>query len=109
MFNLFKKKQVSVLEMHSPELTEKYKQEILNYFSHHNVMWRTFGIHSVIAIPHSDRVILRIELSYPALFIGKQGAMIKGLGAYLKSKVHKGTHIDLIESNPFSGVEVKSW
>lgn len=109
MFNLFKKKEVPVLEMHSPELTDKYKQELLNYFSHHNVMWRTFGIHSVTAIPHSDRVILRIELSYPGLLIGKQGAMIKGLGAYLKSKVHKGTHLDLVESNPFSGIEVKSW
>lgn len=109
MFSLFKKKETPLVEMHSPELTYKYKEEIINYFSHHNVMWRTFGIHSVTAIPHSDRIILRIELSYPGLLIGKQGAMIKGLGAYLKSRVHAGTHIDLVEKNPFLGVEAKTW
>lgn len=105
MFSLFAKKKVETTNQDA--LDAQVKQEIINYFNQIGFDYRVCQIHSVSTEISGKRIIVNVELSYPAIMIGKNGIIIKGIGAYLKSKISNDIHINLVENNPFKGIEEK--
>ncbi len=104
MFSLFtKKKEVK----DSNVLNQQVKEAMIEYFSQSGFDYRPAQIHAVNTDVDGKRIIANVELSYPAILIGKNGIVIKGLGAYMKGKISSNLHINLVESNPFKGIEEK--
>ena len=62
-----------------------------------NIPISNFGITSIKIKENKNKVILKITLSRPGLFIGKKGNLINQLIEYLSKSIDKKVEIELIE------------